>query len=207
MQFARRWYGNFRVTDDLAVSPADYQRFTFVAPSDSRLPGGGGQTFTAFDLTQAANAIPARYHVTRALNVGAHTEVYTGISFGAKPAGERPDHAGRRGPGRVVTDDCDIVDDLPEMLHALAVSKPQLRVSTRRSSASSGQRLAAGVQGLRPTHPEIDVNVSMTSRTSRCSAGCQRQYMRHRHTGSCTAGNTTLAARSPAMLPSAPSTS
>ncbi len=28
VQYARRWYGNFRVYDDLAVSAADYDRFT-----------------------------------------------------------------------------------------------------------------------------------------------------------------------------------
>ncbi len=46
VQYARRWYGNFRITDDLAVAASDYQQFTFTVPSDARLPDGGGYTLT-----------------------------------------------------------------------------------------------------------------------------------------------------------------
>src|SRR4029450_8411766 len=41
--YFRRWYGNFLVTDNLAVAPTDFESFSVVAPSDSRLPGGGAQ--------------------------------------------------------------------------------------------------------------------------------------------------------------------
>jgi hypothetical protein len=197
VQFARRWYGNFRVTDDLAVTPADYQRFTFVVPSDSRLPGGGGQTFTAFDLTQAANTIPARYHVTRAKNFGDQSEVFTGVSVGAQARlANGLTMQGGVGPGRVVTDDCDIVDDLPEMLQTLAGNPNRSFVfATRpleRCRQDNGWR--TGVQGLAAyLIPKIDVNVSMTfqnqpgvqldANANTCAAAIA---------GTCTAGNTTL---------------
>ena len=197
VQFARRWYGNFRVTDDLAVTPADYQRFTFVAPSDSRLPEGGGQTFTAFDLTQAANALPARYYVTRAKNFGDQSEVFTGVSVGVQARlANGLTMQGGVGPGRVVTDDCDIVDDLPEMLHALAGNPNRSFVfATRpleRCRQDNGWR--TGVQGLAAyLIPKIDVNVSMTfqnqpgaqldANANTCAAAIA---------GTCTAGNTTL---------------
>ena len=32
LQYARRWYGNFRTMDDQAVGPADYDRFTINVP-------------------------------------------------------------------------------------------------------------------------------------------------------------------------------
>ena len=41
VQYARRWYGNFRVFDDLAVGPSNYDRFTFAVPTDNRLPNSG----------------------------------------------------------------------------------------------------------------------------------------------------------------------
>ena len=39
--YYRNWYGNFRVTDNQAVTPADYKTYCVTGPADSRLPGGG----------------------------------------------------------------------------------------------------------------------------------------------------------------------
>jgi hypothetical protein len=67
VSYFRRWYGNFTATDNQAISPltgqpigpADYRSFSIVTPTDSRLPGGGGQTidgFVDFTSTGAATA-------------------------------------------------------------------------------------------------------------------------------------------------------
>ena len=37
--YFRRWYGNFLITDNLAVAPTDYTPFSVVAPSDRGCPG------------------------------------------------------------------------------------------------------------------------------------------------------------------------
>src|SRR6185503_18727941 len=42
--YYRTWFGNFVVTDDRAIGPADFDTFSITAPSDPRLPGGGGYT-------------------------------------------------------------------------------------------------------------------------------------------------------------------
>ena len=40
--YYRRWLQNFLVTDNLAVTADDFGVFSVTAPSDARLPGGGG---------------------------------------------------------------------------------------------------------------------------------------------------------------------
>jgi hypothetical protein len=41
--YFRRIYGNFIVTDNLLVAPTDHDAYCITAPSDARLPGGGGE--------------------------------------------------------------------------------------------------------------------------------------------------------------------
>ena len=194
VQFARRWYGNFRATDDLAVTAANYQRFTFTAPNDSRLPDGGGQTFTAFDLTSTA---PTRYYVTRAENFGEQTEVFTGVNISVNarlPNGLTVQ--GGLGPGRVVTDDCDLVDDLPEALQTLAGNPNRsFAFATRpleRCHENNGWR--TGVTGLASYQiPKIDVRISATFQNQpgpqlAANANVCAQAI----SGTCTVGNTSL---------------
>jgi hypothetical protein len=40
--YYHNWSGNFTATDNLEVTPADFDPFCITAPADSRLPGGGG---------------------------------------------------------------------------------------------------------------------------------------------------------------------
>ncbi len=197
VQYARRWYGNFRVTDDTNVTAADYNQFTVNVPSDSRLPNGGS-TVTAFDLTPTANARAPQYLVTLADNYGKMTEVFDGVNIGMQARLQNGLLLqGGVGPGRVVTDDSDVIDDLPEMLHVDATGNPS-RVTTNtarpleRCRQNNGWR--TGVTALASyTFPKIDVLVSGTfqnqpgpqinANATTCSGAV---------TGSCTALTTSL---------------
>ena len=56
--YQHRWLLNFTGTDNRAVSSSDYDRFSVIIPSDSRLPnGGGGQLADIFNLTDRLNVI------------------------------------------------------------------------------------------------------------------------------------------------------
>ena len=46
VSYSRRWWGNFFATHNRALGPQDYDEVTLTAPSDSRLPGGGGYPVT-----------------------------------------------------------------------------------------------------------------------------------------------------------------
>ena len=166
VQYARRWYGNFRVQDDLAVGPNDYTKFTFTVPQDSRLPNGGGYTLTAFDLTPAGAATTARQFVTRAQNFGDVTEHFDGVnvSLNARLRNGLLIQGGM-GTGRVVTNDCDVVEKLPETLHQFLGNNTRVFVfgarPLERCEQNNGFRTQ--VQGLASyTIPRIDVQVSGT---------------------------------------------
>ena len=64
VDYNRRWFGNFTVTDNQAVDPSDYEPWTIDAPVDSRLPGGGGYPITIYTQTAAAAARAPQNYVT-----------------------------------------------------------------------------------------------------------------------------------------------
>jgi hypothetical protein len=135
-------------------------------PNDSRLPNSG-DTVTALDLTPTASARPAQYLVTLAKNYGDMTEVFTGVNIGMQARLQNGlILQGGLGPGRVVTDDCDVIDDLPEMLHVDAAGNPSRTVTNtarpiERCHQNNGWR--TGVTALASyTFPKIDVLVSGT---------------------------------------------
>ncbi len=52
--YYRSWAANFRVTDNLAVTPADHDPYCITAPNDPRLPGGGGyEACGLYDISPA----------------------------------------------------------------------------------------------------------------------------------------------------------
>jgi len=52
--YYRNWFGNFLVTDNTLVTPADYDPYCVTAPTDSRLPNGGGyQICGLYDIKPA----------------------------------------------------------------------------------------------------------------------------------------------------------
>ena len=49
-KWIRREFGNFRWWDNTSIDSGDYAATTFTGPVDPRLPGGGGQQLTVYDL-------------------------------------------------------------------------------------------------------------------------------------------------------------
>jgi hypothetical protein len=126
VQYARRWYGNIRLMDDLSVGPSDYTSVTLTTPSDSRLPNGGGYTLTGMSLSPTAAA--ANYFVTRSNNYGGMNEHFDGVNVTLNARLQNGlIMQGGFGTGRQVTSVCDVADELPEMLHTF-LRKPDARV-------------------------------------------------------------------------------
>ena len=164
VQYARRWYGNFRVQDDLAVTAADYDRFSFTTPIDERLPDGGGVTLTAYDLRPGPAA--QNLFVTLADTYGKQTEHFDGVNVTVISRLQNGLMIqGGLGAGRVVTNDCEIVEDLPETLHQFfGANTRQFFFAARpleRCDQNNGLRTR--LQGLASyTIPKVDVLVGGT---------------------------------------------
>jgi len=62
--YARRWWHGFTQTDNTLRGPEDYQQWTITAPSDPRLPNGGGYPITLHTVTAAAAARGAQNIIT-----------------------------------------------------------------------------------------------------------------------------------------------
>jgi len=164
VQYARRWYGNIRVMDDLSVTSADYAAVTLTAPGDSRLPNGGGYTLTGMSLSPTAG--PPSYFVTLSNNFGKQTEHFDGVNI---TVNARLQNGlllqGGLGTGRQVLNDCEVVDDLPEMLHTFFgdPTRAFFFAARPRDFCEQNRGFRTSVQGLVAyTIPKIDVQVSGT---------------------------------------------
>ena len=127
--YFRRWYGNFTVTDNLAVAPTDFNRFT-VAASDPRLPGGG------VTLTDLYDVVPAKFGlvnnlVTDASTFGKQLQRFDGVDVTLSV--RLPNSATVQGGvsrGTTMTDSCDVTPkiDNPSALYChLEDTRTQLK--------------------------------------------------------------------------------
>ena len=77
--YTRRAQGNFQATDNLLVTPDDYDPYCVTAPTDPRLPGGGGFEICGLhDITPEKFGLSKRY-TTHADNLGGRSQVYDGV--------------------------------------------------------------------------------------------------------------------------------
>jgi hypothetical protein len=113
--YFRTWYGNFTVTDNLAVTPADYDPYCITAPVDARLPGvSGNQICGLYDLKSAAFGRTDNL-VSQASHFGQQLQVYNGVDLAINARfREGGLLSGGVSTGRTVTDNCEVIVDSPD---------------------------------------------------------------------------------------------
>jgi hypothetical protein len=115
VSFFRRSYGNFNVTDNRAVTAADYDTYSIVAPSDSRLPNSGGHTVEGLKNLKAAFEGMTDNYITLADNFGKRTEVWTGVDVNVNARlGNGLLVQGGTSTGRTAQNNCELLEELPE---------------------------------------------------------------------------------------------
>ena len=145
--YTRRWLNNFTVTDNLLTTAADYTTFSITAPSDPRLPGGGGYTVDGLFDVNPNRAGQTNNLRTYAPNYGKISQVYNGIdvNINARMANGVQLQAGSS-TGQRVTDYCDVRGKLPEQ--------------------TGGFSTASEVSGFSPVNPYCHVAPGTTTRVT-----------------------------------------
>lgn len=118
--YFRRVNGNFFVTDNEALTAANYTQYSVTVPNDSRLPNAG-QTITGL---YDQNAIVVNRNVVKASSVfGKQQQHWDGVDVTVDARLENGVFVqGGVSTGKTMTDNCDIVDDAPELLGAQSAS-------------------------------------------------------------------------------------
>jgi hypothetical protein len=128
--YYRRWWPIFTtadVTDNVAVAANEYTPFNVVAPSDPRLPGGGGYTIeNIYNITQAA-ALRVPESIQRSANFyGDYTRYWDGFDITAQARlANGLTLQGGTSTGRTVSDSCAAREAVPES----ALTNPYCRQS------------------------------------------------------------------------------
>ena len=131
--YYRTWYGNLTVTDNRAWTAADFDSFAITAPRDARLPDGGGYIVSGlYDVKTSRFSVPTDNYITYASHYGHQQRRWDGIdvTVNGRP---RPGLMlqGGTSTGRTTLDNCEIVDDIPELLQRSGLPASSCRTQTK----------------------------------------------------------------------------
>src|SRR5206468_1962319 len=108
----RRAQGNFTVTQNQAVTAADYQAFCIAAPNDSRLPNPGAQVCGLYDLTPAAATRTTNNVVTINDASRQRSETWNGVDVAITARfSQRTFMSGGVSTGRTAYSNCAVVNN------------------------------------------------------------------------------------------------
>jgi len=150
--YNRRWWGNYTVTDNVNQSPDMFDRYTVIAPSDPRLPKGGGYEIELWTIkpefggrtpqnyvTFETDFGPARTHYWHGVEITGNARTRWGLTF-----------QGGSSMGRTVVDRCATLPKIDNPNTRNCKTDPPVRPNFRGSAAY--------------TVPKVDVLVSTVMR-------------------------------------------
>jgi len=165
--FFRRWYGNFTVTDNRAVTAADFSTFRITAPSDPRLDNGGGYVVSGLYDVNPAKFGQIDNITTFASNFGKQVQMWNGVAL---TVSARPRSGvllqGGIDTGRVTLDTCEIRAKLPEIAPVnpyCHTNQPQTQVKLLGSYTIPRVDLQVSSTFQSIPGPEIAANLTATN--------------------------------------------
>ena len=152
--YFRTWYGNFLATDNLLVTPADFDTFCITGPTHPSLPGGGAERICGLLAITSEKFGAVENLVTRASKFGKQSDVHNGFDFTFNARlGNGAFVTGGASVGRTVTDNCEILAALPEMTIAPIATGAAVTAGPERSCHVSPPWSAGTQLKLSATYP------------------------------------------------------
>jgi hypothetical protein len=162
--YNRRSWGNFFVTDNLAITPADFNTATITAPSNANLPGGGGYP-VSFLVRNARTSLGATdNYYTTANDYGDVTYYWQGVDINVNARMSNGlFFQGGTSSGYGVRDNCAVTAKVPELLYGAF----PFGVDQQVSSCSYKEPWLTSARGIVSyTLPKVDVLVSASMRST-----------------------------------------
>jgi len=114
--YFRTWHGNFTVTANEAVTPADFNTFCVTAPTDGRLGDASGRQICGLYDVTAQRFGQIRNLVQPAKNFGKQVDRYDGVDIALNARfGKGGLLTGGLNTGRTVADTCAVVQGNPQI--------------------------------------------------------------------------------------------
>jgi hypothetical protein len=114
--YYRRWYGNQTVTDNLKVTPADFDPYCVTVPPDPRLPGGGGNQICGFYDVKPSLFGQTDNLVESGSVFGKTIEIYNGFDVSLSSRfGKGGMLGGGVSSGSTLVDNCAVRPDSPDV--------------------------------------------------------------------------------------------
>jgi len=170
--YNRRMWSNFFTTHNRALTAADYDEVTLIAPQDSRLPNGGGYpvTFLTRNTLKALGATDSYYTTTE--DFGGETHYWHGVDISVNARMKNGlSLQGGTSTGRGVADTCDMYNsrfgrEMAPTLGTAAVPVIAVGVVDGVKACDRAEPFLTSVRGLAAyTVPKADVLVSAIFRS------------------------------------------
>ena len=172
--YARRWFRGVTVTDNTNRSPDQYDSYIVTAPSDSRLPGGGGYPIRIYQATNAALAIPAANNITFQTDFGPEqTNYWQGVDLTLNARTRWGLMlSGGTSTGRSITDECATVVriDSPDPRNCRDVDPFQ--TTLRGFGSYTIPKIDVLVSGTVRSQPEVELIANLNLPNSPTSPAC-----------------------------------
>jgi hypothetical protein len=114
VNYIRRSWGNLQTTVNRAITPADFDAFTYHVPNDPLLGSNAGQTLTFYDLHASKFGVFDNYR-TFTDNVGGAYNKFNGVDVSVNARFHDVTIQGGTSSGNVVEDDCGVAAAHPEI--------------------------------------------------------------------------------------------